>query len=231
MPTATAKPRTRKPASAPAPVAPAPNTLRLLAALHELYAATRERWYAGELPDVAITVIPAGRRNALGWCSRDERWTNEANGASLRELNLAAEHLNRTPEEIAATVLHEAVHVWTQANGIMDTSRSGKYHNAKFRDAATAHGLTCEQMEGHGWAFTGLTDEARAWLDALTYDREALTLARATEARATKRQGSPFIIYTCEACGYKVRATSADSQEGDYADGLAHCGEAMRRQA
>ena len=60
MPTATAKPRTRKTASAPAPT---PDTVRLLAALHELYAATRERWYAGDLPDVAITVIPAGRRS------------------------------------------------------------------------------------------------------------------------------------------------------------------------
>lgn len=56
-------------------------------------------------------------------------------------------------------------------------------------------------------------------------------LYAATEARATKRQGSPFVVYVCASCGYKVRATSADPQEGDYADGLAHCGEAMQRQA
>lgn len=220
--------RTAKPKPAettPAPETPQVSTLRLHAALDDLYGRINARWYGGALPSVALTTIPAGRRNALGWCSRDERWSNADGTTALREVNIAAEHLSRSAAEIAETVMHEAVHVYTQHVGIMDTSRNGKYHNAKYRDAATSHGLTCEQVDGIGWARTGLTPEAREWFETLPdFDAAALDLARAPE-KTNRRQGSAFIVFECAACGYKVRATSRSEWGAPE-----HCGQPMDEQ-
>ena len=96
------------------------------------------------------------------------------------EINLCAEYLNRPFEETCGTLLHEMVHLQNLQDGVQDTSRSGLYHNKKFRETAEAHGLTVEKGEKYGWHKT-------------TLNPEALNLFRALESLAFPLfgQGSP----------------------------------------
>ena len=70
------------------------------------------------------------------------------------EINIGAGTLSRPIEEVAATLLHEMVHYYNHVKGVQDCSRGNTYHNRKFRDAATAHGLIVDHHEKYGWTIT-----------------------------------------------------------------------------
>jgi len=56
------------------------------------------------------------------------------------------------------------VHLKNLQDNIQDTSRSGKYHNKRFKDTAEQYGLVVEKSEKYGWCRTSLNAEAAAWL-------------------------------------------------------------------
>jgi hypothetical protein len=74
--------------------------------------------------------------------------------------------------EIFATLLHEAVHAVAFERGIKDTSRQGRYHNARFRAVAEELGLEAGRDSPFGWSSTalapGTTALYRETLRALT---------------------------------------------------------------
>ena len=74
------------------------NTIR--PAIEELERAFRELSpvFKRNMPLPVITIQSKGRKNALGWFVRD-KWSN-TNG-KLPEINICAEHLARSPEDIA----------------------------------------------------------------------------------------------------------------------------------
>ena len=64
----------------------------------------------------------------------------------------------------------------TFKNGVQDTSRSGTYHNKKFKETAEAHGLTVEKGEKYGWHKTALSPEALEFVQSL--GKQGFTLVR-----------------------------------------------------
>jgi hypothetical protein len=62
-------------------------------------------------------------------------------GSSLPEVFVATELIAAGANEMFKVLLHEAVHAIAQARGIKDTSRQGRYHNARFRALAQEAGL------------------------------------------------------------------------------------------
>ena len=52
------------------------------------------------------------------------------------EINLCAKHLARPFGHVAETLSHEMVHLYNLQVGVQDTSRSGTYHNKKYKEAA-----------------------------------------------------------------------------------------------
>lgn len=102
-----------------------------------------------------ITVSPDTTKGAYGWCTAWKAWsvgeqkkvadlatlTKEALEAMKKddgfyEINICAEHLARPFEQVAETLLHEMVHLYNLQIGVQDTSRSGTYHNKKYKEAA-----------------------------------------------------------------------------------------------
>jgi hypothetical protein len=88
-----------------------------------------------------------GHFAALRWKAR------EHDGQQLHEVVVVAEHLDRTAKDVAETLLHEAAHAMNFAKGVKDCSAS-QYHNAKFRDAAEALGLSVSRIPHYGYALT-----------------------------------------------------------------------------
>lgn len=112
-----------------------------------------------ELPPVVMllgTGVERGRLVKLGhWW--EGRWL--ADGNLRGEVLLAGEALHLKPEDVFEVLLHEAAHGINAARQIKDTSRGGRYHNARFKATAIEVGLTVEQMNPYGFAKTSVPPE------------------------------------------------------------------------
>jgi hypothetical protein len=146
--------------------APAPSEPISEAAASQVVRACEEAWEAirthhPDLPDAVMILgsgVERGRLVKLGhwWAGR---WV--ADGQPRGEVLLAGEALHLKPEEVFEVLLHEAAHGLNAARGVKDTSREGRYHNARFGAAAREVGLHVAAMPPYGVARTSLTDETR----------------------------------------------------------------------
>lgn len=128
--------------------------------LESLFSSFNQKFYNGELQTPVITVSPDTTKGAYGWCTSWKAWSNldpdskttdisQMSKADLDamqnegfyEINICAEHLARSFEQVAETLLHEMVHLYNLQIGVQDTSRNGTYHNKKFKETAEQHGL------------------------------------------------------------------------------------------
>ena len=107
----------------------------------DLVVACEEAWrtiqsHHPELPPVVMllgTGVERGRLVKLGhWWGG--RWL--ADGDVRGEVLLAGEALHLKPEDVFEVLLHEAAHGINAARGVKDTSRGGRYHNARFKKTA-----------------------------------------------------------------------------------------------
>jgi predicted RNA-binding Zn-ribbon protein involved in translation (DUF1610 family) len=181
-------------------------------------------FYDNVLHRPAITVSPDGGRGAYGWCSVYEIW--QGNDEAYREINICAEYIDRPIGEVAATMLHEMVHLHNLVNSIKDVSNNGYYHNRQYKATAEAHGLHIDQHPTYGWTITTLTEETATWLaqqpgmEDIPASRKALlqikikgdedegseeTTTTIKGGRQTSKNRS--IKYVCPECGAIIRAT------------------------
>ena len=136
------------------------------AAASEVVRACEEGWAAirehhPELPNAVMVLgsgVERGRLVKLGhwWAGR---WV--ADGQPRGEVLLAGEALHLKPDEVFEVLLHEAAHGLNAARGVRDTSRGGRYHNARFGAAAQEVGLDVSAMPPYGLARTVLSEAAK----------------------------------------------------------------------
>lgn len=172
--------------------------------LENLFSKFNKNFFNNKLEKPIITVSPDTTRGAYGWCTSWKAWKEDANSDGYYEINMCAEHLNRPFEEICSTLIHEMVHLMNLQNGVQDTSRSGLYHNRKFKQTAEEHGLIVEKDAKYGWCITSLNDDALQYVKSL--DGQAFTLYR-SKIPKMKSSGSSGKKYVCPGCGAIIRAT------------------------
>lgn len=180
----------------------------VIAELETLFSKFNARFFENKLESPVITVSPDHTRGAYGWCTSWKAWQNGAKEGGFYEINLCAEYLNRPYEETCGTLLHEMVHLQNLQDGVQDTSRSGTYHNKKFKETAEAHGLIVEKGEKYGWHKTTLSPEALEFVQSL--GKQGFTLVRPRPLGlkgSSKSGGSSSRKYVCPCCGTIIRAT------------------------
>jgi hypothetical protein len=92
--------------------------------------------FAGELPPCLLNFSRKARTNGF---FAPERWENAAAGEVRHEISLNPTQLKTRPLiDVAATLVHEMVHLWQQENG--KPSRTG-YHNQEWAAKMEAVGL------------------------------------------------------------------------------------------
>ncbi len=109
-----------------------------------------EVYFDSALPPVVITIMSSPR--TYGHFTAGRVWKAEEN--HYNEINISAEHLDRTIEETMATLMHEMVHYYCQLNNIDDTSKDGRYHNKNFKREAEARGLIISYCKYIGYSVT-----------------------------------------------------------------------------
>lgn len=198
--------------------------------LESLFSKFNRRYFNNELQNPIITVSPDTTSGAYGWCTSWKAWknTNEkheekstVNMADITpenlnkkkeepgfyEINICAEHLSRPFLDICETMLHEMIHLLNLQNNIQDTSRSGKYHNKKYKEVAEQHGLICEKDSKYGFCITKLTESTKYWIEQTCSDENCFNIYRSkmTKLNVPKKQSTRK--YVCPCCGTIVRAT------------------------
>jgi hypothetical protein len=109
------------------------------------------------LDNPVFTLIPnRGRQSYYGWYWQG-RWKDGRK--TLPEINITADTLKRSIEEICETIIHEMVHYKNNVMEIVDCN-GNQYHNKHFKSRAEAFGLTVEKVKNKGYARTALGDKA-----------------------------------------------------------------------
>ena len=126
-----------------------------------------------------FTLIPnRGRQSYYGWYWAN-RWKDGKK--SLPEINITADTLKRTVEDVCETLIHEMAHYKNNVNDIEDCNRN-QYHNKHFKKQAEAFGLKVERMRNKGYAKTSLDDKA-------------MTLVKKYKSKYCKDDKNPFHVY------------------------------------
>lgn len=190
------------------------NSLKpLIDKLEDLFVKLNDHYYNGELQKPVITISPDTTKGAYGWCTSWKAWglakgeEKEADkDEGFYEINICAEYLSRPFELIAETLLHEMVHLYNLQIGVQDTSRSGTYHNKKFKEAAEQHGLIAESSGKYGYSSTKLTDEAAAFIKGNAEVKFEL-FRKPVPKMGKSSKSSNSRKYVCPGCGCIIRAT------------------------
>ncbi len=168
--------------------------LTLLSTLYRAFDHFNQTFSSSEpLPTPVINLGPAGKRPYYGWF-RANSWTvkdkqTEGSDPLIPEINISPEYLDRKPEDVFETLLHEMAHLKNWVLGIKDCNAS-QYHNKKFKEQAENFGLSVSKMRNRGWAKTTLADAGKQAIDALTIDKNVFNIARPHHARLTE---NPYI--------------------------------------
>ncbi|MEQ8278585.1 MAG: SprT-like domain-containing protein [Deltaproteobacteria bacterium] len=135
----------------PRSTAKKPEAVKLVEALSNAWQAisTTHR----EVPPVMLLPAPSHRAGVLGHFAA-LRWVPQG-GERLHEVVVTAEYLDRKPDAVFETLLHEAAHALNHVRGVSDCSAS-QYHNAHFQRAAEELGLRVERTEHYGFSETSL---------------------------------------------------------------------------
>lgn len=180
-----------------------------------------------DIPGVVLTLgsgalaVPA-RQEPLGHFAAC-RWPHTQ--ARVPELIIGRNGLRRGPPDIMATLLHEAAHGLAFTRQIKDTSRQGRYHNARYRTLATELGLDVTETPATGWSATTLTtgtaDRYRTELEAI---ESALVVFRHPARRAAAHKNNNGTAARC-GCGRQFRITTSVLDLGPIICGV--CDEAF----
>ena len=207
----------------------------MVAALESAWSAIQARH--PELPAVVMVIgagsgdrggLRLGHFAAMRWSATDTDTDTDADsgagpdggaegagGGPLAEVFVGGEGLARGPVDVLGTLLHEAAHALAHVRGVKDTSRQGRWHNAKFKAIAEEVGIAVEKDPRIGWSPTTVPDATRDdYARVVEQLRGALRMRRESEGggvAAPKKPGPPPCV--C-GCGRRIRVAVSVREMG-----------------
>ena len=166
------------------------------------------RYFSGELPKVVITFEGGFKKGAFGWITTAKDW--KQGNTERYHINISSDYLDRPIIALCSTLLHEMCHLYALVNDIQDTSRSGIYHNKRFKQIAEAHCLTVCEADKIGWSVTSVRDDLReeildiASINSIRIGQKRPADIGGGKSSKTKQSSRKYI---CPCCGLIVRAT------------------------
>jgi len=175
--------------------------------LENLFDKLNEIYFDGKLPKPIITVQSAPQ--TYGHCSTRKIWVSDKD--SRYEINIGAEYLNRPAANVAATMVHESVHLFCLEAGIDDTCQNGRYHNKNFLKQGTIRDLNLSYRRDNGYSTTEPTEALIEKLKAIGFDTDIkfarLAMAKPDKPKAPPAPRNKSNTYVCPVCGQTVKST------------------------
>lgn len=174
--------------------------------LERLFDLLNKEFFKNKLKKPIIIVQRKVHKNTLGTCSSNPVWKNRKNEEkdSRYEITLSGEYLNRTNEEIVATLIHEMVHLYCSQNEIKDTSNNCVYHNKKFKEEAEQRGLVIVKDKTIGWSITILKDDTKKLILKFKINSSAFNYYRKNHADTLPKKKIELNKYACPQCPTKI---------------------------
>lgn len=188
--------------------------------LVKVFKAVNDEYFQNQLETPTITIQSSV--GAYGHITTSKVWQNEL-GNNSYELNISADYLNRPIENIVATLIHEACHLYALMNNIKDTSNQGVYHNKRFKQIAEEiGGLIIDKHDKYGWTITSPSEDTlnfcinNGFEDILINRTSQISFGgftggtsgnSGTAPRPTKPSSTRK--YICPCCGNSFRATKS----------------------
>lgn len=183
--------------------------------LNKVFKLINEEYFQNTLEVPTITI--QSTVGAYGHVSVNKVWYSDE--VATHELNLSADYLNRPIENVVATLIHEACHLYAMQNNIKDTSNQGVYHNKNFKAIAEQRGLAISRHEKYGWTITEPTEETIDF--CIENQLEDIQIVRQTaysigisggksgsgNSITRPKRTSSTRKYICPCCGNSFRAT------------------------
>lgn len=189
--------------------------------LVKVFKAINEKYFENNLETPTITI--QSTVGAYGHITTNKVWNS--NGVGTYELNISADYLNRPIENVVATLIHEASHLYALMNEIQDTSNRGVYHNKRFKRIAEDMGhLQIDKHDKYGWTITSPTEDTinfcieYGFEDILINRESPFSLGGFTGGKSGNggnilppktRKPSSTRKYICPCCGNSFRATKS----------------------
>lgn len=175
--------------------------------LSRLYDFLNGSLFDNELIKPVITVQYDKKNRCYGWWSVARVWKENEVDKGANELNLTAQTLNRPISDIAETLLHEMCHQYADVHDIKDTSRSGYYHNKKFKKIASEHGLLVEFDKSIGWSITSLKEDIAKMIEEYATINNPSIIYRIgyEEKEKVARRHFRMNKYFCNKCGVEIK--------------------------
>ncbi len=183
---------------------------RPLKALEAAFDILNAEFFENALSKPVITISPTP--DAYGHFTPWKSWKG-ASDSGFYEINIGSETLDRPIEETIATLAHEMTHQWCHEHDIKDTSRSGSYHNKRFKVEAEKRGLVIGYDKRIGHSPTTPGKPILKMVDDGKFDGCIAELCRIHGTRqggpgaGTSKRKSSTRKYACPMCGMSVRAT------------------------
>lgn len=193
------------------------NYQRVTQYLTKVFKNINEEYFDNVVETPTITI--QSTIGAYGHVSVNKVWHN--NEVATHELNLSADYLNRPIENVVATLIHEACHLYALQTGIKDTSNRGVYHNFRFKELAEERGLHISRHDKYGWTITEPTEETINF--CIKYELEDIQIVRQSSfslgGLSGGKNGNGTLLppgvrkpsstrkYICPCCGNSFRAT------------------------
>lgn len=174
-----------------------------------------------DVPEVVVTLGSGSVKKGmnLGHFAAD-RWMRGEE--KVHELFVGGEGLKRGAADVLGTLLHEAAHSAAEARGIKDTSRQGRFHNAKFKTIGEEFGLRLEKDPSIGWSLTTVPyATAERYVREVANLEAAMVAYRVVEATEGRKSNNNGVSAECD-CGRKIRVSRKVYDLGSISCGL--CG-------
>lgn len=192
------------------------NIQRTTQYLNRIFKEVNQEYFNNELETPVITIQSSV--GAYGHITVNRIWNTD--GVERFELNIGAETLNRPIENVVATMIHEATHLYCLMNNVKDTSNRGIYHNRRFKAIAEGMGhIQIDRHDKYGWTITSPTEDTINFCIACGF--EDIRINRnspyyITGIGTTTGTGLPKVKkpsstrkYICPCCGNSFRATKS----------------------
>lgn len=174
--------------------------------LYKAFDLFNEHYFDNELPPCMIT-LQKKRDNNYGHFVSESTWFNTQSDDEAYEININPINMNREPEEILGTLLHEMVHYYCTLNNIKDVKSGGK-HTIEYKNVCVSHGLNCELDEDKGYNQTSLNDESIELIKDLIEEYKDDFWYMMVEKKPVKKN---LFKYVCNSCGMKAYAKAEKS--------------------
>jgi len=166
-----------------------------------------------------------GHFAAMRWADPDQPTTDAQDGGvavRLPEVFVGGEGLARCPADVLGTLLHEAAHALAHVRDIKDTSRQGRWHNAKFKALAEELGIEVTKDPRSGWSPTTIpVTTCEQYTEVIAELGRVLRLHRSVEIAGGKDKKPSPPPCVCE-CGRKIRVAPTVLAAGPITCGV--CG-------